>query len=225
MSGGIVALVPVRSLSAGKTRLAGFVTPAVRESLMRRMVVNAVESALGSGAVDEVVIVSPDDAALALARTWHPRASALRQPPERPGLIAALDQGRDYAEARGASALLIIFGDLPLLDRDDIRNLVRRAVPVVIAPDRHGEGTNALFLRLSAIAPGERFAFQFGEGSYARHVDEAHRLGLDVATSTGDGTAFDLDTPADLAVLLADPRWPVDELATITREIPLERAS
>lgn len=224
MSGGIVALVPVRSLAAGKTRLAGFVTPHARESLMRRMVVNVIGAALNSAAIDEIVLISPDDAALALA-TGVARVTPLRQPADRPGLLPALDQGREYAETRGASGLLVLFGDLPLIDRDDVRNLVRRAAPVVIAADRHGQGTNALFLRLSAIPAGERFAFQFGEGSYARHVAESHRLGLDVTTSTGSGAAFDLDTPADLAALLTDPRWTIDDFANSTLEHPLERAS
>lgn len=222
MSGGIVALVPVRSLSAGKSRLAGTVTPRVRESLMRRMVANVVDSALGSEAVASVVLVSPDDAALAFAHA-DSRIVPLRQSSDRPGLLSALDQGRGYAESHGASGLLVLFGDLPLLGPDDVRNVVRRAVPVVIAPDRHGAGTNALFLRLSAIPPGERFEFQFGEGSYGRHVAEAHRLGLDVATTVSAGTAFDLDTAADLEALQSDTRWRL-EIAEIPG-IPLERAS
>jgi 2-phospho-L-lactate guanylyltransferase len=223
MSGGIVALVPVRSLSAGKTRLAGSVTPLVRESLIRRMVRHVIAAALDSGAIDEVVLVSPDDAALALAN-GAPLVTPLRQRAEHPGLLPALDLGRAYAEARGASGLLVLFGDLPLIEPDDIRNLVRRAVPVVIAADRHRRGTNALFLRLSAIPAGDRFEFQFGDESYARHEAEAHRLGLDAAISTGTGTAFDLDTPDDLAALLADPRWSNDD-SSATQEIPLERAS
>jgi 2-phospho-L-lactate guanylyltransferase len=224
MSGGIIALVPVRSLAAGKTRLAGSISPQARESLTRRMARNVIASALSSEAITTVLIVSPDEAALALASV-NPRVVPLRQPAEPPGLIAALDQGRAHAESLGASGLLVLFGDLPLLNGDDIRNLVRRAVPVVIAPDRHGTGTNALFLRLSAIAPDDRFEFQFGEGSYARHVGEAHRLGLDVATSISAGTAFDLDTPADLDALFAHPRWTQTDDTESIQEIPLERAS
>jgi 2-phospho-L-lactate guanylyltransferase (CobY/MobA/RfbA family) len=45
----------------------------------------------------------------------------------------------------------------------------------------------------------------FGPGSYQRHVDEAHRLGLEVATSITPGTAIDLDTPDDLRLLGVEP--------------------
>jgi 2-phospho-L-lactate guanylyltransferase len=225
MTGGIVALVPVRSLAAGKTRLAGVLSSELRGSLMRSMVTGVIRSAFCSEAITSVVVVSPDEAVLALASAI-PRVENVRQPADRPGLLNGLDLGRSTAEEMGASGLLVLFGDLPLLNGDDIKNLVRRAVPVVIAPDRHGAGTNALLLRLSAIAPGERFEFQFGEGSYGRHIAEAHRLGLDVATSISAGTAFDLDTPADLQELLNDPRWAnSDAAAEITARVPLERAS
>ena len=206
MSGGIVALVPVRSLSSGKTRLANVLSPDARESLMRHMVTGVIRAAFCSEAVTGVVVVSPDADVLELASSM-PRVTPIRQPADIPGLLPGLDLGRARAEVMRASGLLVLFGDLPLLDGSDIRHLVRRAMPVVIAPDRHGSGTNALLLRLSAVSTGERFAFQFGESSYARHVAEAHRLGLDVATSISAGTSFDLDTPGDLDDLLADPRW------------------
>lgn len=207
MSGGIVALVPIRSLTGGKTRLAGVLSQEARSALTARMVTRVIHAALSSDAIVSVVVVSPDPAALALASGVDARVDPVVQTSDRPGLLAALDLGREHAHQRGASGLLVLFGDLPLLDGDDVRNLVRRAVPIVIAPDRHGEGTNALFLRLSAMPEGDSFAFQFGEESYPKHVSEAHRLGLDVATSVGAGTAFDLDTPEDLAALMSDATW------------------
>jgi 2-phospho-L-lactate guanylyltransferase len=98
-----------------------------------------------------------------------------------------------------------------------VRNLLRRDAPVVLAPDRHGTGTNALMLRLgNGPDDGRDFAFHFGPGSYALHVDEAHRLGLDVATSLTAGTALDLDTPDDLRrVLIATDSILDDDTAEI----------
>jgi 2-phospho-L-lactate guanylyltransferase len=203
MNGGVVAIVPIRSLTGGKTRLAGVLTPEARAALTRRMLRGVVGAALASGSVKTVVVVSPDPAALELAVRFDPAVVSLRQPDERPGLNPALTQGVDFAARRGAVAALILFGDLPLLSGDDVRNLLRRDAPVVLAPDRHGTGTNALMLRLgTGPDDGRNFAFQFGPGSYARHVDEAHRLGLDVATSLAAGTALDLDTPDDLRRVL-----------------------
>jgi 2-phospho-L-lactate guanylyltransferase len=95
--------------------------------------------------------------------------------------------------------VLILPADLPLVASADIDNLLRRDAPVVIAPDRHGTGTNALMVRLDAF--GEPFTFQFGEGSFGKHQDEAHRLGVDAVTAVSLGTSFDLDTPEDLVEL------------------------
>jgi 2-phospho-L-lactate guanylyltransferase len=196
-----------------------------REILMRRMVTGVIQAAFCSEAVTNVIVVSPDDEVLDLT-DGLPRVTAVYQPPDQPGLLAGLDLGRAQADRMCATGLLVLFGDLPMLTGSDVRHLVRRAVPVVLAPDRHGTGTNALLLRLSAIPGGERFEFQFGEGSYSRHVAEAHRLGLDVATSISAGTAFDLDTPADLAELLDDPRWSETDVAReVLETLLVEQAS
>ncbi len=65
----------------------------------------------------------------------------------------------------------------------------------MLGPDRRGEGTNALLLRLAGRGP--EFTFAFGDGSLAKHLEEARRLGLVAAVHDAPGIAFDLDTPDD----------------------------
>lgn len=192
---GAVAVVPVRSLRGGKTRLAETLPVEAREALSRRMLGHVLDRTLASGAVERVVVVSPDPAALAAAAAADPRVAAVSQPPERPGLNAALDLGRACAVELGAASLLVLFADLPLLETADVRALAGAAEPVAIAPDRHGTGTNALALRLAGAGRG--FGFAFGVGSAARHLAEADRLGLEVATVARPGLSFDLDTAED----------------------------
>ncbi|MGH2560059.1 MAG: 2-phospho-L-lactate guanylyltransferase [Thermomicrobiales bacterium] len=198
-SGGIVGIVPIRSLTGGKTRLAEAVSPRMREEFVRRMLLGVLAAIHESRALSAVAVVSPDRDALTLAAGAG--AVPVEQDSARPGLNAAIDIGRRWAEERGAGAMLVLFGDLPLLTGDDVRNLVRRDAPLVLAPDRHGAGTNALLLRLGDSAEGHRFRFHYGYESYANHVDEAHRLGLEVTTSIAPGTTLDLDTPDDLRLL------------------------
>lgn len=201
LTGRTVALIPVRSLMNGKSRLAGAIGDDRRADLIREMFGDVVAATVASGTVGRVLVVSPDEAVLTLAGHLAPDVVPLRQAADRPGLIAALDQGRAFALDRGASALLILFGDLPLLAPDDVRAMVASATAVVISPDRHGEGTNALLLRFEpdVVAPGDAFRFQFGQDSFRRHAAEADRLGLTVATVVTAGTSLDVDTPADLA--------------------------
>ena len=204
MSGGVIAVVPVRGLDTGKSRLAGDLSPKARTALTRRMLHGVVRAAVDSGGVDAVAVISPDPAALAAARSVDETVVPLAQDPTTPGLNAAITAGRDWAWRQGADAVLVLFGDLPLLAPADVQRLVEHEAPLVLAPDRHGAGTNALLLRLTGVGTDAaiRFRFQYGTGSYARHVAEARRLGLVVVTSAAFGTAFDLDTPEDWRTLL-----------------------
>jgi 2-phospho-L-lactate guanylyltransferase len=96
-------------------------------------------------------------------------------------------------------ALLVVSADLPRLGVGDLEGMLalgRSAGTVVIAPDRGGAGTNALLLRPAAAIP-----FCFGLGSRARHAAEANERGYRVAVYEAEGTALDVDVPADLCLL------------------------
>ena len=90
---------------------------------------------------------------------------------------------------------LVLLADLPLLAVDDIEAMLDMAGPerLVLAPDRHGQGTNAL---ITDLADG--FEPAFGEGSLADHRQQALRRGWSVGEYNSPGTALDLDTPDDL---------------------------
>ncbi len=163
------------------------------------MLDGVVRAALGTASRARVTVISPDPDALADVGRLDPSIRLIYQDPDRPGLNPALEQAAYAVRAGGGSAVLILPADLPLVSSADIDNLLRRDAPVVIAPDRHGSGTNALMVRLDAF--GEPFVFRFGEGSYAKHHDEAARLGVDAMTAISLGTSFDLDTPEDLQEL------------------------
>jgi 2-phospho-L-lactate guanylyltransferase len=193
----IVAIVPVRSLRNGKSRLAPALDPQAREALLREMAERVVGAATASGVVAATLVVSPDVDALRWAAELDGSVIALPQPRELPGLNGAIDAGRRWALAHDAEAVLSLFADLPFLAAEDVRHLAARAEPVVLGADRRGEGTNALLLRLAW--PGSAFEFAFGAGSLGKHLAEADRLGLAAAVECLPGVGFDLDTPEDWA--------------------------
>lgn len=195
MSERIVVVIPIRSLRNGKTRLAPVLGPDARASLLRAAAARVVDAAVASGLAEEVLVVSPDAEVLSWAAARGAGVVPLAQPAHHPGLNGAIEAGREWALARGADAILSLFGDLPLLAAGDLAALAANPEAVVLGADRRGEGTNALLLRLAGR--GGKFCFAFGEGSLARHLAEARRLGLDAAVHEAAGTGFDLDTPSD----------------------------
>ncbi|MGI8588040.1 MAG: 2-phospho-L-lactate guanylyltransferase [Chloroflexia bacterium] len=190
----IFAVVPVKTLREAKSRLGPVLSEADRAALAEKMMRGVLLALAESGAVTASAVVSPDPRALEIA--WSAGAVPLRE--EASGLNAALEQARRWALAGGATALLVLLADLPLLRGAEIAALTALAEGpcpcVVLAPDRHGRGTNALLLRPPAAIP-----FSFGPDSYARHCAAALATGITPAVYRSPGTAFDLDTPSDLA--------------------------
>lgn len=204
-AGGTLAIIPVRSLTTGKLRLASAVDPATRSELTRRMLAIGIRACRSSGAVDQVLVISPDQEALSFALTIDPDLVAVRQSDLTPGLVPALDQARSLASAGGYSSIMILFADLPLLTGDDVAGLLAVNGQVVVAPDQAGSGTNALVVR-QGLVDLSGFQFRFGTASFPRHVLEAKRLGIMAGSFSTAGLGFDLDTPHDLGELISfDP--------------------
>ncbi len=192
-----VAVVPVKSLSEAKTRLAEVLSPEQRATLTLEMLAHVLNVLARPGVVDLIAVVGPNAEGLDLP----PNVIHVKQ--TTPGLNHALGQGKEWAIARGADALLVVLGDLPLLTPDDIGSIVQlgsQGDTVVLAPDRHNAGTNIM---LAYPAPLARFAF--GQNSYAAHQALHRGAGAQVKTYISPGTSIDVDTPADLFLLEQGP--------------------
>ncbi len=190
--GGLVATVPLRSLADGKRRLQSRLNGDERERLITRLCAAVVEALRASHVVDAIALVSADEAALRFAQTLG--VTPLRE--EEAGLNGALRTAGQWALDAGAAAHLIVLPDLPLLQAEDVRAVVRRGDTrpgVVICPDRFRSGTNLLLLR-----PCHAIATQFGTRSFEAHQAAARSAGCHVAIYDAPGTGWDIDTPEDL---------------------------
>lgn len=189
-----VAVVPVKTLAAAKTRLATALAPDERADLTLQTL-KRVLSALDQPSIAARLVVSPDEAVLRATRVAG--AHGLRQASD--GLNPGLEEARTWALAQGAEALLIVLGDLPLLAPEHIAtilSLADRPDTVVLAPDRHGSGTNIMLLRPPDVIP-----LYFGLNSLTQHRAAALARTLTIHTYDDPATALDLDTPDDLAAL------------------------
>jgi 2-phospho-L-lactate guanylyltransferase len=191
---GVSAVVPVKDLRGTKSRLAPILDPGARAGLTLYMMGRVVR-AIAQAGVEDVCVVSPDRMVLQEAK----RRGATPLVQESRGLNPALEEGRRRALGLGASKLLVLPADLPLLDAADVLALLQETgegPSVVISPDGMRSGTNALLIQPPDVLP-----FAFGVDSFEAHLGAARLRGLDVRICERPHLAFDLDTAGDLTRL------------------------
>jgi len=191
-------VVPVKPLSRSKSRLSQVLRVEERRALSASLLVHTLESVTGAEGVGRIAVVSSDVEVRSLAARWG--AVFIEDPPAG-GLNQALELARRAALAHKASRMLVLPADLPRLTSEAIANLVsltEGAPSVVLAPDRHGSGTNALLL-----TPPGLIEFAFGPLSFMRHLQLAEAAGVQPQIYRSPAFALDLDLPDDLR-LLAD---------------------
>lgn len=198
----VVAVVPVRTLGGGKSRLAAVMSAARRAALVQSMLERVLRALQSSVRIARVLVVTPDDH-LALPRG----VEVLRD--HGTGLNAAVELALRELSGRH-SAMLVVAADAPQVTAKDIDELVDQVctLDVAVVPDRRGEGTNALWCRLpTQLLP------QYGADSAAAHLEAAARLGLRAQRIVVPGLSHDVDVPDDLngepmpvdqALMLAD---------------------
>ncbi len=185
-------VVPVKSIANGKSRLAPILGRPRRRRLNQDLLARTLN--LAARVVDKSRIILASQCVEARTTAAAVGAVALREP-RGVGLNRALDLARRHAVSRGATGVLVLPSDLPMASLADLRRVTRAGTndsAVVICRDRHGRGTNALYLKRVS-----NFRFRFGENSAAAHVAEAAAHGMTAICVVSDRLGFDLDTPDD----------------------------
>src|SRR3954447_1692945 len=139
-----IAILPVKSFAAAKQRLSGMLGGGARTALAQAMCSDVLSSLRHSSSLDAIAVVTADR--LAESAGARHGAIAIRDPDES-GQSNAVAMGIRWAQAEGFDRALLVPGDTPLLDPNELDDLLDRAeqrsLDVVIVPDRHGTGTNA----------------------------------------------------------------------------------
>jgi 2-phospho-L-lactate/phosphoenolpyruvate guanylyltransferase len=190
------AVLPVKRFDSAKQRLGDAVGGAERRELAAAMVEDVLAALREIDALDDLIVVTAEDRAAALARAVGAHVVADRV---EGGQSLAAEVGVETALQRGAERALLVPGDCPALDPHEVDTLLRNHKGgVTIVPDRHGEGTNALLL-----TPPKALSPAFGPGSMARHAALARAGGATVRVAQAPSLELDVDTPGDLAALRA----------------------
>lgn len=194
------AVIPAKRLSGALRRLAPALGRPVRRELQVAMLSDVVGACAAARDLAGVLVVTSDPDVAALARRIAGAQVIADHDPPR-GMNGAVARGLAWAARRGAEAALVLTADLPLAQAEDIDAILAAARPApsaVLVPSHEGVGTNAMLLRPpGALAP------RLGPRSLARHLDQAARRGVTVTRLERPRIALDIDTPRDLAALIA----------------------
>ena len=186
------AMVPVKPLRRGKSRLSEILTPVQRMELNRYLLTHTLEVLRQIPEIEHTLVISRDPEALAIARRHGARTVTESRPSN---LNLALQRASILAEQSRTPAVLIVPSDLPALGVADIEALLTAATAspaLVIAPDFREDGTNALL-----VHPPHWLQFSFGPQSFLRHCQQAQQVNAQLHVIRRPGLMYDLDRKED----------------------------
>lgn len=194
------AVLPVKDLVGAKQRLASVLSPLERRNLFRAMVEDVLATLSNVAGLDGIAVVSRDPVVATLAQAYGAR---LIEEHENGGQTAAVTAAAARLAAEGVDGLLAVPGDVPLATPLEIVEVLARhgaAPAMTIVPARDQQGSNCI-----ACSPPDAIGFRFGDGSFRRHLQAARRRGISARVIHAPGLGLDIDTPADLELLLSRP--------------------
>lgn len=193
------AILPVKRFEGAKARLEPALQAGPRRALAEAMYVDVLTALRRTSGIDRVLVLTSDPGAQRVAEGYD--AIPLDDPSES-GQSRAVLRGVAHARELGATRVLCIAGDTPMLDPAELDALLGRPRAteryVVVIPDRHLSGTNALLLQ-----PPDVMSPSFGVDSLHRHRTNAEEAGIAVEVTEVESLGLDVDTPDDLAALRA----------------------
>jgi 2-phospho-L-lactate guanylyltransferase len=210
-------VIPLRGADSGKSRLGEALDAEERGALVLGLLERTLAVLDAWPAVRRVHLVTADAGAAALVMRTRPNLAVLAEPRSGGGLNSSLMSAVALAADEGATAVLMLPADLPLLDVAALDRLLDAADAalaaggggpvVVIAPADARGGTNALLISpLGVIEP------RFGEASLDAHLRAANAADASVQLVVEPALGFDLDTPDDLERLDAGTLLAIEHL-------------
>ncbi len=177
------AIVPIRSWTAGKTRLG--LDDVERASLARAFALDVIDVLTESPVIDLVVVVTSDDDVRADV------GDVVMIPDDGRGLNAAVAQGCAHVLESGRSHVVVVPSDLPCLTVPALAEVLKMSEghPQAFCPDAEGDGTSLVVSREATS-----LVTSYGPGSAAAH----RAAGLVPLLDAPPAVRRDVDTVAHL---------------------------
>jgi 2-phospho-L-lactate guanylyltransferase len=197
----VTALIPVKGFRNAKQRLAPLLDVGEREILAETMFRDVLCEVKDARGLAGSFVVTGDDRVADIAASFS--VEVLREQAEC-GETVAVEFACGELKKSGCEAVLIVPGDLPLMRRTDIEQILSRvqdraAAPfALLVPSHDRMGTNALLL-----APPDVIKLRFGYDSFSFHMNQIAAQGLPPRFIENERIALDIDEPKDLQRFLS----------------------
>lgn len=193
-------VLPVKEVKDAKQRLAHLLSGEDRRALCRAMLEDVLEQVTQARSVDGILVVSSDPVAEDIRARFE--VEIRPDPPGGGGLNGAVADAAQYLEDQGVGTMLVIHGDIPLVQVSELEILIEQHLQgsgarVTLVPDDDDNGTNVLLASPPTVVP-----FSYGPSSFRRHSQRAEHRGIDVRVMRSSRLGLDIDTGDDIARLI-----------------------
>jgi 2-phospho-L-lactate guanylyltransferase len=195
------AVIPIKQLEDAKQRLSGLLNSNERKLLFQAMVDDVLTAVEACTYIDNIMVVTNDQAVAELARGF---GAEIRPEPEPPGLIEAVTETGKQLAAEGVECMLFLPGDVPLVTPEELEVVLEGfgmsgKPEFMIVPASDLGGSNCV-----ACSPPDCMSFGFGIDSFRKHLALARDRGIDPQVTKLPGIGLDIDTPSDISELMAE---------------------
>ena len=191
-----ILLIPVKSLTTAKQRLAEALDQGRRSQLAEAMLRDVMTAAAGVLGRIEVALVTGDARACVLAAEF---GFLVIDDPRNESETAAIEMATAWCEQRGYDTTVVVPGDIPLSTSDELRRVLDAAPAegAVFVPAYDRRGSNCILRRPAAIIP-----LRFGNDSFLPHCEAMRKTGRELVILEMAGIGLDVDNPHELELLL-----------------------
>ena len=191
-----ILLIPVKSLTTAKQRLAAALDQERRSQLAEAMLRDVMTAAAGVLGRIDVALVTGDARACVLAAEF---GFLVIDDPRNESETAAIEMATAWCEQRGYDTTVVVPGDIPLSTSDELRRVLDAAPAegAVFVPAYDRRGSNCILRRPAAIIP-----LRFGNDSFLPHCEAMRKTGRELVVLEMPGIGLDIDNPHELELLL-----------------------
>ncbi len=191
-----ILLIPVKSLTTAKQRLASVLDQGRRSQLAEAMLRDVMTAAAGVHDRIDVALVTGDPRAQSVAGEF---GFLVIEDQRNESETAAVEMATAWCEQRGYDTTIVVPGDIPLITSDELGRVLD-AAPVegaVFVPAYDHRGSNCILRRPASIIP-----LRFGNDSFLPHCEAMQKTGKKLVILEMPGIGLDIDNPHELDLLL-----------------------